>query len=162
LSFFNELKRRNVFRAATAYVVAAWLIIQVIETIFPAFGFDDSAVRIAVIMLTVGFLPVVILAWAFELTPDGLKQEKEVDYSSPTFKQFGKRIDRLIMVVLAIAVAYFLFDELFIEARQDAGTERSSIAILPFANRSDREEDAFFSDGMHDDLLTSLGQCSVD
>ena len=75
MSLIGELKRRNVFRAAGAYVVLAWIVIQVIETIFPVFGFDDSAIRISVIILAIGFLPVVVLAWAFELTPDGLKHE---------------------------------------------------------------------------------------
>jgi hypothetical protein len=75
-SLFHELKRRNVFRAGAAYVIAAWLIIQVAETIFPAFGFGDAAVRLVVILLAVGFVPAVTLAWAFELTPKGLLRER--------------------------------------------------------------------------------------
>ncbi len=74
MSLFNELKRRNVFRVVAAYIVAAWLVIQVVETIFPAFGFDSDTVRIVVIVLAILFIPVLILAWAFELTPEGLKR----------------------------------------------------------------------------------------
>ena len=79
MSIFNELRRRNVFRVAAAYVVAAWLIIQVVETIFPAFGFGDAAVRLVVIVLATGFVPAVIFAWVFELTPEGLRKEKDID-----------------------------------------------------------------------------------
>ncbi|NNK38454.1 MAG: hypothetical protein HKP03_08225, partial [Xanthomonadales bacterium] len=71
MSLFAELKRRNVIRVATAYVVAAWLIIQVVETIFPAFGFGDTAVRLVVILLAIGFLPTLVISWFFEITPQG-------------------------------------------------------------------------------------------
>jgi hypothetical protein len=73
VSLFAELKRRNVYRVVAAYFVAAWLIVQLVETIFPAFGFDEVATRLAVIILMIGFVPVVILAWAFEITPEGLR-----------------------------------------------------------------------------------------
>ena len=75
MSFFSELKRRNVFRVGVAYVVSAWLLIQVAETIFPLFGFGDTPARIVVIVLTVGFIPTVMLSWLYELTADGLKKE---------------------------------------------------------------------------------------
>ena len=75
MSFIDELKRRNVLRVAAAYVVASWLIIQVVETIFPAFGFGDAAVRIVTIVVAIGLIPALILAWAFEFTPEGLKKE---------------------------------------------------------------------------------------
>jgi formate hydrogenlyase subunit 3/multisubunit Na+/H+ antiporter MnhD subunit len=126
VSFINELKRRNVFRAGTAYVIGAWLIIQVIETVFPAFGFGDSAIRIAVIVLAVGFVPAVVLAWAFELTPTGLIPEKEVDHSSPTLKKFGKRLDRLIMVVLALALGYFAFDKFVLDPARDEAIAKTA------------------------------------
>ncbi len=78
MSLFNELKRRNVIRVTAGYVVLAWLVVQVVETIFPAFGFGDEAIRFVVIVFAVGFVPVVVLAWVFELTPDGLKKDDEV------------------------------------------------------------------------------------
>ena len=111
MSFFAELKRRNVLRVAVAYVVAAWLVIQVVETIFPAFGFSDSAIRIVVIVFAIGLLPALILAWAFELTPEGLKKDKDVDRSQSLTPQTGKKLDRMIMVVLALALGYFAFDK---------------------------------------------------
>jgi len=82
MSLFNELKRRNVFRAGAAYVVTAWLIIRVVETIFPAFGLGDAAVRLVVIVLAIGFVLALILAWAFDLTPRGLVKDSEVDRAS--------------------------------------------------------------------------------
>jgi TolB-like protein/Tfp pilus assembly protein PilF len=179
LSFLSELKRRNVFRVAAAYIVAAWLVIQVVETILPAFGFGDAAVRLVVIVFAIGLVPTLILSWAFELTPEGLKRESELDRERPLAPGAGKKLDRLIMVILALAVAYFLFDRLVLspareteiaaEARQ-AGAEQAlqdvrlgmwnekSIAVLPFSNRSELKEDEYFTDGMHDELLTRLSR----
>lgn len=93
MSLFNELKRRNVFRVAAAYVVAAWLLIQVAETIFPLFGFGDTPARIVVIVLFIGFIPALILAWAFELTPEGLKKESEVDRTQSTTPKTGRKVE---------------------------------------------------------------------
>ena len=180
MSLIGELKRRNVFRAAGAYVVLAWIAIQVIETIFPVFGFDDSAIRISVIILAIGFLPVVVLAWAFELTPDGLKHESNVNYSSPGFQKFGKRIDRLVTVLLVLALVYFAFDKFILSSeREDTLNQQKieeiaaahkkgrtealvesygekSIAVLPFVNMSDDAANEFFSDGISEELLNLL------
>ena len=130
MSFFVELKRRNVIRVAVAYVVAAWLVIQVVETIFPAFGFGDAAIRTVVIVLAIGLVPVVIFAWAFELTPDGLKREKDVDRSQSIAPRTGKRLDRVIMVVLALALGYFAFDKFVLAPQRtadlQAGADRAA------------------------------------
>jgi len=83
LSLFNELKRRNVFRIAAAYVVLAWLLIQVTETIFPLFGFGDTPARLVVIVLAIGFIPSLILSWVFEFTPEGLKKDADVGSEKP-------------------------------------------------------------------------------
>jgi hypothetical protein len=94
LQFFEELKRRNVFRVGIAYVVAAWLVVQVVETIFPAFGFGDAAVRTAVIVLAIGFPLVLIFSWIFQLTPEGLKLDRDVDRSGPVFPHARNWIGR--------------------------------------------------------------------
>jgi len=165
-----------------AYVVAAWLVIQVVETIFPAFGFDDAALRIVTIVLAIGLVPVLILAWAFELTPEGVKKESEVDRSQSVSRQTSKKLDRMIMVVLALALGYFAFDKFVLdpqreaeilrqmagqveEARQQGRSEalvgsygNQSIAVLPFVNMSDDASNEFFSDGISEELLNLLAR----
>jgi len=181
MSFYRELKRRNVFRVGAAYVVAAWLLIQVAETIFPLFGFGDTPARIVVIVLAIGFVPVLVVAWAFELTPEGLKRDSEVDPTRSIAPKTGQKLDRIIMAVLAIALGYFTFDKFVLDPQRDiditesatkAGVEQAreearlnmfdekSVAILPFVNRSGEKEDQYFADGMHDELLTRLSRVS--
>jgi hypothetical protein len=111
MSLLRELQRRNVGRVATAYVVSAWLIIQVIETIFPAFGFSDRAFQIVVIVLVVGFVPTVVVAWLFEWTPEGLKRDAEVDLSAEAKLVRARQFDRGIIIVLLLAVSYFAVDK---------------------------------------------------
>ena len=175
MSLFNELKRRNVLRVAAAYVVASWLIIQVVETVFQAFGFSDAAVRIVTIVLAIGLIPSLIFAWAFEITPEGLKKEKDIDRSQSISPHTGKKLDRMIMVVLALALGYFAFDKFVLsesreasiaeEARQEGRSDalvesygENSIAVLPFVNMSDDANNEFFSDGIAEELLNLLAQ----
>jgi len=102
LSFINELKRRNVLRVGAAYVVAAWLVIQVVETLFPVYGLSDASIRIVITILAIGLIPTLIFAWAFELTPEGVKKESEVDRSQSITARTGGKLDLMIMVVLAL------------------------------------------------------------
>jgi TolB-like protein/tetratricopeptide (TPR) repeat protein len=175
LSLFNELKRRNVFRVGAAYVVAAWLLIQVAETLFPLFGFDDTPARIVVIVLAITFVPVLIFAWAFELTPEGLKKDSEVDRTKSIAPGTGKKLDRMIMVVLAVALAYFAVDKFVLSESREASMVESarqegrsqalvksfgekSIAVLPFVNMSSDSEQEYFSDGISEELLNLLAK----
>ena len=97
MRLYSELKRRNVFRVGAAYAVAAWLLIQVADTTFPLFGLGDTSARFVVILLIIGFIPSLIIAWAFELTPSGLQKEEEVDRSLAVTSGATKRLDRIIM-----------------------------------------------------------------
>jgi len=121
LSFLNELKRRNVLRVGAAYIVAAWLIIQVAETIFPLYGFGDAPARIVVTVLAIGFPLFLLFSWVFEITPDGLKRETEIDRAVSTTHKTGKKLDRIIIVLLALALGYFAFDKFVLDPVRDAG-----------------------------------------
>ena len=175
MSFFNELKRRNVFRVGTAYVFGSWFVIQVAETIFPLFGFGDTPARLVVIILVISFIPTLILSWVFEITPEGLRRDADVDRDHSITQVTGKKLDRIILVVLALALAYFAFDKFVLEptrvaeiveetaqqARSDALVEsygEKSIAVLPFVNMSTDPEQEYFSDGISEELLSLLAQ----
>ncbi len=179
MTFFKELKRRNVLRVGAAYIVAAWLIVQVVETLFPIYGLSDAAIRLVVAFVAIGLLPVVVLAWAFELTPEGLKKDKDVDRSQSISLQTGKNLDRTVMVVLALALGYFGFDKFVLsperqaaelvtateiahrEGRTEALVESygdKSIAVLPFVTMSPDPDQAFFADGIAEELLNLLAK----
>src|SRR5210317_235128 len=119
MSLWGEIRRRNVHRVAIAYVAAAWLLIQVVETLFPVFGLSDAAIRSVVIVLAIGFVPAVIIAWVFELTPDGLVRDGEVDRGSASARASTKRLDRIVMIALALAVGYFAFDKFMLDPARD-------------------------------------------
>ncbi len=166
-------------RVGAAYIVTAWLVIQVVETIFPAFGFSDSAVRFVVIVFAIGLVPALILSWAFEITPEGLKKETDIDRTSSITRSTGKQLDRIIMVVLALALGYFAFDKFVLDPARDAdelatATQEAhqegrseafvesygdkSIAVLPFVNMSSDKEQEYFSDGISEELLNVLSR----
>ena len=105
MSFLNELKRRNVLRVGAAYVVTTWLIVQVAETLFPIYGLSDSAVRMVVNVLAISFFPVLVLSWVFEWTPQGLQRDSEVDTGSSSSIQAAKRLDRVILIILTLALS---------------------------------------------------------
>ena len=162
MPILSELKRRNVIRVLTAYIVASWLIIQVAETIFPLFGLSDGVVRMVVVLLAIGIIPAAALAWSFELTPGGLK--KDVGRSGTP--RGGSRLDRAIVVILALAVAYFAFDKFVLsnnehamtaEGPDSAGIEKS-VVVLPFEALSSGEDDGYFADGLTDEIIVALDQ----
>ena len=166
VSVFTELRRRNVYRIAAAYVIAAWLIIQLVETIFPAFGFDEAATRLAVIVLIIGFVPAVVLAWAFEITPQGLRLDTQGDSRIGPDPRASRRLDQVIIATLVIAVAYFAIDKFVFTEPNEAAPEAAiaqvpiggSIAVLPFVDMSPGGDQAYFSDGISEELLNLLSR----
>src|SRR5205807_4213461 len=119
-SFFAELRRRNVIRFAGLYLVGAWLLVQVASTVLPMFGAPDWLPRSVVILLALGFLPALIFSWVFELTPEGLKRDAEVAPEQSIAPQTARRMDRMIIVVLVLALGYFAFDKFVLTPRRNA------------------------------------------
>jgi TolB-like protein len=157
MSFVEELKRRNVVRAGIAYVVIGWVLAQVAEFAFENFGAPEWVLKSFVILLLLGLPVVLIVAWAFEVTPDGIKREKDVDSSESITTQTRRRIDYLIVGVLVVAVAVLLFDKLTgDDAPGKVAADSESIAVLPFANMSDDSD--HFADGLTEELLNLLAK----
>jgi TolB-like protein/Flp pilus assembly protein TadD len=177
MSLIEELKRRNVFRVGFAYVVVAWLIAQVADLVLENVAAPDWLMPTILLVLAIGLPIALIFAWAFEMTPEGIKKEKDVDRTQSITPQTGRKLNAMIMTVLVVAVAYFAYDKFMLRpaatetvleiATQAVEVEppviedaprQNSIAVLPFANRSNREDDEFFTEGIHDDLLTHLSK----
>ena len=173
VSFIGELKRRNVIRVGVAYLAGAWLLIQILETLFPIFGLQQSSIRIVVIVLAIAFVPVVIGAWVFEFTPDGLVRDSRAAGDSD--RASNTRFDRMIIVTLTLAVAVFALHTFVLDpqrdaAERDAAREKGrsdalvesfgdkSIAVLAFANMSSDPDQDFFADGIAEELLNLLAR----
>ncbi len=176
-SFLAELKRRNVIRMAGLYLVGAWLLTQVSSTVMPAFDVPAWALRALIIVLVIGFVPALVFAWVFELTPSGLKRDENVTPQESVAPQTARRMDRLIIVVLICALVYFGVDKFVLAPRRDAApplqttehvagrantdatkTKARSIAVLPFVNMTTDKENEFFSDGLSEEILNSLAR----
>ena len=176
---FEELKRRNVLRVAAAYIVTSWLVVQVVETLFPVYGLSDEAIRLAVNILAIGLLPVLVLSWVFEWTPKGLKRDSEIDRGTTVSLDAAKRLDRVFLVVLALALGYFAFDKFALDpqrqaeqaiqkhaeveqARREGVSEglqsrgEASIAVLAFKDMSPGDDQEYISEGIAEDILNLL------
>jgi len=177
MSLFNELKRRNVFKVAIAYIVVAWLVMQVADVVLNNIATPDWVFQTLLFFLAIGFPFAVIFAWAFEMTPDGLKREHEVDRSESITHETGRKLDFTIIGVLVIALGYFIWESRFSveEAAPESNTVAElvtadgvepeekengtySIAVLPFINMSSDEEQEYFSDGLSEELLNLLAK----
>ena len=179
MSLFGELSRRNVIRVGLAYAIIAWLVIQVADIVLDTIGAPAWVMQTIMLLLALGFFVTVIFAWAYEVTPEGVKREAEVDRSTSITGVTGRKLDRVITGLLIVALGYFIWESRFadrpgeerapepVSATQIIAEEPEvlttppagqSIAVLPFDNRSALAEDAFFAEGMHDDLLTTLAK----
>lgn len=197
MSLFQELKRRNVFRVGLAYAVAGWLVLQLTDVLSELLDLPATVGPIVVALVAIGFPLALVFAWAFELTPEGVKRESDVAGDRSITRSTGRTLDRAIIVMLVFVAGYFIWESRFAAApgteaptaaaetaaanpttrkedtirNDEAGGAGStsassalatidprSIAVLPFDNRSRLEDDAFFAEGIHDDLLTSLAR----
>ncbi len=170
-SFLTELKRRNVFRVAVLYGVVAWLILQVSDVAVPALRLPEWTLSLVLFLLAIGFLVALIVAWAFELTPEGLKRTREVNPDESITPVTGQKINHLIIGVLAVAVAYLLVDKFLLtnvpDTRETATVEvpgtsdtvaLTSIAVLPFVDMSPEKDQEYFTDGISEELLNLLAK----
>jgi adenylate cyclase len=164
-NFFAELKRRNVVRMAGLYLVGAWLLTQIASTVLPMFGAPDWLPRSIVSLLAIGFVPALIFSWVFELTPQGLKRDEDVPPEESIAPQTGRRMNRMIIAVLVLALGYFAFDKFVLAPRRVSSPNDSSsainaksIAVLPFENLSEDKANAYFAEGMQDEILTRLAK----
>src|SRR5579884_2131522 len=170
-SFFGELKRRNVIRMAGLYLVGAWLVVQVAGTVLPMFGAPEWLPRSIVVLLAIGFVPALMFSWVFEITPEGLKREEDVERGQSITAETGRRMDRIIIVALVLALGYFALDKFVLSPGREVAlvatavrnesrpvVSAKSIAVLPFENLSRDPDNAYFTDGVQDQILSYLAQ----
>jgi TolB-like protein/Tfp pilus assembly protein PilF len=155
-NFLTELKRRNVYKVAIAYGVVAWLLMQVASQIFPFFEIPNWAVRLVVLLLVIGFPVAIILAWAFELTPEGLKRTEVAD-ELPRKSEQKRAWIYVVIIAGAVAAGLFFFGR-YTSSKQGAEMSEKSIAVLPFENRSEDKANAYFAEGVQDEILTRLSK----
>ena len=157
-TFFAELKRRNVYKVAVAYAVVGWLLVQVATQVFPFFEIPNWAIRLVVLLIVIGFPIALMLAWAFELTPQGLKRTEDVDLAA---RKPRKHIWIIVVIIAgAMSLGLFFLGRMSAPSKQSGANEVSSksIAVLPFVNMSSDKEQDYFSDGLSEELLNQLAQ----
>jgi TolB-like protein/Flp pilus assembly protein TadD len=160
-NFFAELKRRNVYKVAIAYAVVAWLLMQIATQVFPFLEIPNWMVRAVIVLLVLGFPIALILAWAFELTPEGIKRTEEVDLSKSIRRKTGRKLDFLIIAVLSLVIAALLFQRYHSEISPAVSSSPGkSIAVLPFENLSEDKGNAYFAEGIQDEILARLSKIS--
>jgi serine/threonine-protein kinase len=158
--FFAELKRRNVYKVAVAYAIVAWLLIQVATQVFPFFEIPNWAVRLVVLVIIIGFPIALVLAWAFELTPEGIKRTTEVLPEKSIRHSTGRKLDFTIIGVLLLVIALLVYQHWGGRADNRTNASKKSIAVLPFESRSEDKANAYFADGIQDEILTRLSKIS--
>ncbi|PYK12504.1 MAG: adenylyl cyclase, partial [Verrucomicrobia bacterium] len=163
-SFFSELKRRRVYSVAVAYVVVAWLLIQIATQVFPFFNIPNWVVRLVVLLAIICFPIAVVCAWAFEVTSEGIKLEGDVDRT--IIRKTGRKLTALIIIIAALAAGVTVFRFQHLQQATKAAKQRpltvaiesKSIAVLPFENLSEEKANAYFADGIQDEILVRLAK----
>ncbi|MDH3647939.1 MAG: hypothetical protein OER80_14335 [Gammaproteobacteria bacterium] len=159
MSFIDELRRRNVFRVGAAYLVAAWLLLQLTDIVVPILQLPDSVSRSILFLLLIGFVIALILAWAYELTAEGIKREADVDREDSVTRITGRKLDFTIIALMATAIVYLVVDNYVLDDRPiEVADDQRSIAVLPFVPLSNDDSDSFFGKGIAEELLNALAQ----
>jgi TolB-like protein/Tfp pilus assembly protein PilF len=157
--FLTELKRRNVYKVAIAYAIVAWLLLQAASILFPTFEAPSWTMKVFVAVIALGFPIALVLAWAFELTPEGIKRAEDVDLSKSVRRKTGRKLDFFIIAVLLLVISVLLFQRLRpgVSPTVPPALEKS-IAVLPFENLSEDKANAYFADGIQEEILTRLAK----
>ena len=175
MSLFQELKRRNVFRLAIAYLASAWVLVQIADLLIPIYGMSDDALRTITNLLAVGFIPALLLTWFFQFTPEGLKRDSKLDAAARLAPRSASTLDKIFLLVLVVAVGFFALDKFVLDpardkvkieeaeeqARSDAligSYGEKSIAVMAFVNLSSDPEQEYFSDGIAEEMLNLLAK----
>jgi TolB-like protein len=160
MSLFAELKRRNVFRVGAAYLVVAWLLVEVSDTIFPRLGLPEWTVTFVIALLLLGLPVALFLAWAYELTPEGVKRTADVQLDESVSKLTGRKLDFAIIAVLLVALGWFAWDKFGVGPQgpppAEPGQAEASIAVLPFTDMSATGDQEYFGDGLAEEILNLL------
>jgi TolB-like protein len=157
--FVTELKRRNVFRVGVAYVVVAWVIAQVLDLVTDSVGAPDWVIKVSLTLLAVGLPVALIFAWAFELTPEGLKRSEDVPQSESIAPRTGQRLNYVTTTALVLALAFIAWDKLGTDDAPAAGSVADkSVAVLPFADLSEAKDQEWFADGLTEEILNALAR----
>ena len=169
-SLFSELKRRNVFRVGIAYIVIAWLIVQVLDVMLPTFGAPDWVQKVLILIVALGLPISLLFAWAYEMTPQGVMKTEDVNRSDSITSSTGQRLNYVVIAVLIMALGFFIWERQqlvvdsgssvsdTIQSVADKNLDKRSIAVLPFVNMSSDPEQEWFADGLTEELLNSLAR----
>src|SRR5205807_9146308 len=160
-NFFAELRRRNVYKVAVAYAVVAWLLIQAASIFFPAFDAPPWMMKIFIIVIIFGFPVALIFSWAFEITPEGIKLESEIEPTKSVARRTGRKIVAVTIALAIIAAGLFVYQLIRTRSTSSISTTASavtskSIAVLPFTDLSPNHDQESFSDGMAEEILNAL------
>jgi len=169
MSFWGELKRRNVYKVGVAYAIVAWLLIQGAAIVSPALQLPKWTLSFVIVILIIGFPLILLFAWAFEITPEGIRRTKEVPLHESITHITGRKLNYIVTSLLVLAVAFIMFDKFYIDRRATLTEQvsvsgeakvKKTIAVLPFVNMSSDPDQEYFADGLSEELINCLSKIS--